>query len=463
MISLLYIYRLIYTISTVVSEKRKEDFYILDRYRIINQICAHEHSTVWLAEHRTLHAKRIIKGIRRSGPAHDILAAEASTLMSLSHPGIPSVFDVDEDGEYTYIIEEFIEGENLKAFYKKRNVGEEQLLDHLEQICSILEYLQDRSIRLIRLDIKPENIIVSDRIRIIDFGTAQREGERTAFGFMTSGYTAPEYIRGEKSGKEGDVYSLGKLITFMTENSNASKKTRKRLEVIARKCTKEVQRDRVGSGVIVTKMIRRAAKEKRRSYRETKTLTRAKRIAVMGLSGGCGTTYIAVSLASTLAAFGPVRFVQRKHNEALEEIFAQKAKGRQGKGVFYATCGMTAGNMREFTGAEPMLGEVSNYRIVADLGGDPAGVFKEAVAGFDMVLIVGAGALWRRDDYDFLERMAKERLLGPNCRVLINMPCSEAAQLLPSTVKAFCFPHVDNPFSPGSATKKLFGKIVGRS
>jgi len=449
MISLLYIYRQVYTISTVVSEKKKGGIYILDRYRIINRICSHEHSVVWLAEHRTLHAIRVIKGIRRSSPAHDKLAAEASVLLSLSHPGIPTVFDVDEDREFTYIIEEYVEGETLKAFYGKRSVGEEQLLDHLEQICSILEYLQDRSIRLIRLDLKPENIIISDRVRIVDFGTAQKEEEETDFCFSSSGYTAPEQIRGKKTGKEGDVYSLGRLITFMTEHSAVSGKTRKKLELIALKCTEEEQSDRVGSGVIVTKMLKRATKGRSKSGREVHVTANPKRIAVLGLARGCGTTHVAVSLACTIAAHEKVLFVQKRRDEALEEVFAQKAKGRREKGIVYAT--------------HEMLGQNSSFRIVADLGGDPAGAFKEALACFDLVLIVGGGALWRRDDYDFLERMKKEKLLGAGCRILINMPGSDSAEILPCGFKAFGFPKEENPFSPGSETKKLFGKIVGRS
>lgn len=402
---------------------------------------------VWLAEHRTLHTKRIIKGIRRDSPAHDVLAAEAVTLMRLSHPGIPEVFDVDEDDEFTYIIEEFIEGDTLKAFYLKRDVSEGQLLDHLEQICSVLEYLQDRSVRLIHLDLKPENIMISDRVRIIDLGTAVKEKERSGFRSVTAGYTAPETIRGEETGKEGDVYSLGKLILFMVEHSTAGKRIRKKLEQIAKRCATKDRQTRVGSCVIVTKMLKETTKRKKSGHAEVSACM--KKIAVIGLARGCGTTHVAVSLASVMAKHGPVLFMQKKRDPQLEEIFATDAKGRAGRGISYAAYGTS--------------GAGGHMSVIADLSGEPVRFFKEALAGFDLVILVGGGAVWRNEDYDFAERMAREKLLGPGCRVLMNMTGRHAAELLPCGIKAFKFPYEENPFSPGAETRKLFGKIVGGS
>ncbi len=448
---------------------RKGGNFILDKYRILNCISAHEHSSVWLAEHRALHTKRIIKGIRRSSPAHESLAAEATTLLKLSHPGIPSIFDVDGDDEYTYIIEEYIEGETLKSFYLKSVVPEGQLLDHLEQICSILEYLQDRSIRLIHLDLKPENIMISDRVRIIDLGTAECEGTGSTFRFVTAGYTAPEIQRGEGSGKEGDVFSLGKLIFFMVDHSSVGRKMRKLLIKIAGSCVEEERKNRVGSGVIVTKMLRRATKKKKEIRARVHTGIQSKRIAVFGLDRGCGTTHVAVSLACALAGDCPVVFSQKRRDAKLAEYFTRAGKGRAGRGVTYVTCGVKYGQPVVFTiGSETdkggnKAGDMSDIRMVVDMGAGTPGLIGEALTRFDTVLLVGGGALWRHEDYDFIEKLAREKLLEPGCRVLMNMAGRGAGQLLPCGVKAYRFPYEGNPFSPGSETRKLFGKIVGGS
>ena len=448
---------------------RKGGNFILDRYRILNCISAHEHSSVWLAEHRALHTKRIIKGIRRSSPVHDRLAAEATTLMKLSHPGIPSVFDVDEDDEFTYIIEEFIEGETLKSFYLKRVVPEGQFLDHLEQICSILEYLQDRSIRLIHLDLKPENIMISDCVRIIDFGTAEREGTGFDFRFVTAGYSAPELKKGENPGKEGDVFSLGKLIFFMVDHSAVGRKMKKRLLKIAGSCVEEERKNRVGSGVIVTKMLRRATKKKKELRVRVCLGMKAEKIAVFGLCRGCGVTHIAVSLACTLAMDGFVIFSQKRQDRMLAEYFTRAGKGRAGRGVTYVTCELKSGHPAvsvidsERDNAVRKAGNIGSIRTVVDMGTGTAGLIKEALAKFDVVILVGGGALWRHEDYDFIERMAREEFLGPGFRVLMNMAGPDAGRMLPLGIKAFRFPYEENPFSPGFETRKLFGKIVGGS
>ena len=102
-------------------------------------------------------------------------------------------------------------------------------------------------------------------------------------------------------------------------------------------------------------------------------------------------------------------------------------------------------------------------RIVADLGGEPGRVFKDALTRFDLVILVGSGAPWRRTDYDFLERMTAEGLITKSCRVIMNMAGRDAAQLLPQGTRAYLFPFENDPFSPGSETRKLFGKIVGGS
>ncbi|MCR5431157.1 MAG: protein kinase [Lachnospiraceae bacterium] len=420
-----------------------------------------------------MHVKRIIKGIRRSGAAHDKLASEAVTLMRLSHPGIPSIFDVDEDEEYIYIIEEFIEGDTLKDFYLKNTVCEGQLLDHLEQICSVLEYLQDRSIRLTNLDLKPENIMISDRVRIIDLGTAECEGEKSDFRFYTAGYTAPEILKGEEPGKESDIYSLGKLIYFMLDHSLAGKRTKKKLEKIAQRCTEEKKRSRIGSSIIVTKMIKGATKRKKAVRAGVEAHNR--RIAVLGLSRGCGATHVAVSLASVLAEYGPVAFVQRKSNKRLEEFLAEAGRGRLKRGIRYITAGNEGGWDQSESGPVcegkaksifeiiRMGNDTEGMRFVADLGSDPVRCFREATVGFDMVILVGGGALWRDEDYSFLERMTREKPDSSECRVLINMAGKESAELLPCGIKAFKFPYEENPFSPGYETKKLFGKLVGRS
>ena len=41
---------------------------------------------------------------------HAAFCAEAMVLKNLDHPGIPLVYDLEEDADYFYLIEEYLEG-----------------------------------------------------------------------------------------------------------------------------------------------------------------------------------------------------------------------------------------------------------------------------------------------------------------------------------------------------------------
>ena len=82
---------------------------------------------VFLAEHIGLHEKRIIKRIDKYGPFYEKLSKEAEIIQSLNKKGIPRLEDLEEDEEYTYIIEEYIPGATLfelasKAVLSKKDI-----------------------------------------------------------------------------------------------------------------------------------------------------------------------------------------------------------------------------------------------------------------------------------------------------------------------------------------------------
>ena len=72
-------------------------------------------ATVYLAEHLTLKTFRAIKQISKSGIDRSLVLSEAELLKNLKHPGIPIIFDIEEDENNIYVIEEYIEGESLEV------------------------------------------------------------------------------------------------------------------------------------------------------------------------------------------------------------------------------------------------------------------------------------------------------------------------------------------------------------
>ena len=95
-------------------------------------------------------------------------------LMQLSHPLLPKIYYAAEDDRNTYVIEQYVEGQNLQTLLDaKGNLPEPQVREMGLQLCDGLEYLHSHNI--IHRDIKPSNIILKEEgiVRLIDFGAAR--------------------------------------------------------------------------------------------------------------------------------------------------------------------------------------------------------------------------------------------------------------------------------------------------
>ena len=141
---------------------------------------------------------------------------EARILASISHPNIPSIYDVSfEVGEAFLIIFQFIEGSTLREIVNEGpcSIGETRSWFH--QVASALEHAHDLGI--VHRDIKPENIIIRpdrESAYLVDFGialSAEEANKLTQSGWVigTQGYMSPEQQAGEPVDASSDVYSLG--------------------------------------------------------------------------------------------------------------------------------------------------------------------------------------------------------------------------------------------------------------
>ena len=85
------------------------------RYQIIQNLGFGQTSTVYLARHLSLNTDRAIKVIPKAGASPVSVLTEAQLLRSLNHPGIPTIYDLEEDDTNYYLVEEYIQGESLEA------------------------------------------------------------------------------------------------------------------------------------------------------------------------------------------------------------------------------------------------------------------------------------------------------------------------------------------------------------
>ncbi len=148
--------------------------------------------------------------------AAELFKEEAIRLDSLGrYPQIPELYAyfTANDGRQ-YLVQEYIEGQNLEQELKQEGVFNEAKIKHLlSEILPILEFIHSKQV--IHRDIKPENIIrrkSDNKLILVDFGAAKfvsplnRSMTGTIIG--SAEYIAPEQGNG-KAVNASDLYSLG--------------------------------------------------------------------------------------------------------------------------------------------------------------------------------------------------------------------------------------------------------------
>jgi serine/threonine protein kinase len=188
---------------------------------------------VYLADDTRLSRRVALKAIPRSVSGDPVrrerLRQEARATAALSHPGIATVFALEEfDGEL-YIASEYVAGQTLKALAASAPVSMEMVGDIARQMARALAAAHAQGI--VHRDLKPENVMRTSGgvIKILDFGIARFDGPvlsgltgLTAHGAVvgTMGYMAPEQVRGEQVDVRADLFSFGVLIYELATRSN---------------------------------------------------------------------------------------------------------------------------------------------------------------------------------------------------------------------------------------------------
>jgi serine/threonine protein kinase len=152
---------------------------------------------------------------------------EAQAAGRLSHPGIVTIYDVDEDGATStpFIVMECADGQTLYDFVLESPGGRlpaATALELLEQVAVALHYAHTAGI--VHRDIKPTNIIVTPegRTKITDFGIAKISlTEATIPGQVlgTPAYMSPEQINGKPVDGRSDLFSVGVIAYWLLTGS----------------------------------------------------------------------------------------------------------------------------------------------------------------------------------------------------------------------------------------------------
>jgi serine/threonine protein kinase len=153
---------------------------------------------------------------RQADFLRDRLFREARSAGRLSHPGIVTIFDADQEGQLAFLAMERVEGRSLhRILAEGRELSYAQIFETLRQTAAALDYAHSR--KVVHCDVKPENLMIGAgwTVKLTDFGiakiTSTEYHTRSGFLMGTPSYMSPEQIEGRTLDGRSDQFSLAAL------------------------------------------------------------------------------------------------------------------------------------------------------------------------------------------------------------------------------------------------------------
>jgi serine/threonine protein kinase/tetratricopeptide (TPR) repeat protein len=159
---------------------------------------------------------------------------EAKALATLDHPGIVTIFSVEEADAVHFLTMQLVEGQPLDHLIAGGPLPREKFLEIAAALADALAAADDKGI--VHRDLKPANVMVSadGRVKVLDFGLARMRGaEAESSGSQlptdlhtregavmgTAPYMSPEQVSGLPLDHRTDIFSLGVVLHEMATGS----------------------------------------------------------------------------------------------------------------------------------------------------------------------------------------------------------------------------------------------------
>jgi len=202
--------------------------FILGKYKLLRMLGKGGMSSVYLAEHILMRARRAIKVLPKNRVADSTylerFRIEARAAAKLDDPNIIRTFDIDQEGDQHYLVMEYVEGKDLHQIVKEHGpVDFLTAADYIAQVARGLSHAHEMG--LIHRDIKPANCLLDKNkvVKLLDMGLARLIDDEASLTLDnnenvlgTADYLAPEQaLNSHKADVRSDIYSLGCTFYFL--------------------------------------------------------------------------------------------------------------------------------------------------------------------------------------------------------------------------------------------------------
>ncbi len=218
--------------ATERKEEGMEKKVIGERYQYMRSLGEGGNGSVFLCRDLKLSKEWAVKELCAEN------ANELEGLKSISCQYFPRIVDVIREEKKIYLVMDFVEGVTLKEKMAQGSLTEKQVYKWGKEIAKALLYLHRMNPRILYMDCKPENILLTPQgeIRLVDLGSVyicQCEKEQKVSGTR---FFAPreQTDRKKQVDVRSDIYAYGMTLYYLL--AGKKKICRKRGKI----CTREV-------------------------------------------------------------------------------------------------------------------------------------------------------------------------------------------------------------------------------